>query len=256
VYSAIYRGWVGHHRRKPKPHRFAYPLTLFYLDLDEIPLLQNHAKIGTGRRWRPIQFRRSDYLAPSDLPLKTAVLNLVETRLAIRPEGAVRMLTNLRYFGLCFNPVSFYFCFDNSDRVQAVVAEINNTPWGERYSYALRTDRTDRRGRFHLRKKFHVSPFMPMDMDYDWRFGEPGQKLSVSMINRHAGEKIFSAHLQLTRKPLTADAVRSLVRQFPWQTHRILLAIYWQAFRLYLKRTPFHNHPKHSRSQSIEGDIV
>ena len=252
MHSAMFRGWIGHHRRYPKRHRFRYPITLFYLDLAEVPEIGDAAGIGVENRWRPLQFRRSDYLGPTHLPLDTAVRDLVELRLGIRPSGPVRLLTNLRYFGFCFNPVSFYYCFDLGSRLQSIVAEVNNTPWGERHSYVLRVNEAHRQLHFQLRKDFHVSPFMPMDIDYRWRFSQPAENLSVCMANFRGGKKLFSANLHLKRQPLTAKNLRPLLWQFPWQTHRILTAIYWQAFKLFLKRTPFFDHPKHQRTMEEE----
>ena len=101
-------------------------------------------------------------------------------RTGARPAGPIRLLTHLRYFGYSFNPVSFYYVFDATDtRVETIVAEITNTPWKERHAYVLPVAGAARAGgrawRFSFEKQFHVSPFMPMDMRYDWRFGAPAR---------------------------------------------------------------------------------
>ena len=159
----------------------------------------------------------------------------------------MRLLTHLRYFGYCFNPVSFYYCFDSEDHhVESIVAEVNNTPWGERHVYVLSAGQqhdgvTGRN--LALRKRFHVSPFMPMDIDYDWRFSEPADTLSVHMKNDRAGRHLFDATLRLERRPISAKNLASILLRFPVMTLGVVAAIYFEALRLWLKRTPLFDHP-------------
>jgi DUF1365 family protein len=97
--------------------------------------------------------------------------------------------------------------------------------------------------RFALDKTFHVSPFMPMDVDYDWRFTPPGERLTVHMNSRVGGEQVFDATLALRRAPLTGRALAASLARFPIMTARVAAGIYWQALRLWWKGTPFHPHP-------------
>lgn len=254
MHSALYSGWVRHHRRQPKPHRFTYPLTLFYIDLDELATLEREVALHTEKRWRPLQFRREDYLQPPEKPLKVAACDLVEKRLHFRPQGAVRLLTAPRMLGLCFNPVSFYYCFDENDQLVAIIADINNTPWDERYAYVLPVKQAAKSHRFQMAKDFHVSPFMPMTIDYDWRFGVPDQKLWVHMENHQNAGKIFSATLVLKREAMTPKAARRAVWKLPAQGYRVVAGIYWQALKLWLKRIPFYDHPQHT--QKVEETIT
>jgi DUF1365 family protein len=246
MHSRIYKGWVRHRRSAPQTHRFRYPLFMMYLDLAELPQLFDRVPFWSARRPALAWFRRSDYLAPHDLTLDQAVRDLVATRLGTRPEGPIRLLTHLRYFGHCMNPVSFYYCFDRTgERLEAIVAEITNTPWRERHAYVMRVAGTPRRRqRFRMPKDFHVSPFMPMGLEYRWSFSEPGDRLLVHMQNLAAGESVFDATLALEAVPITRGSLLRMLASHPPMTLAVIGAIYWQALRLWLKGTPFFAHPR------------
>lgn len=247
--SRIYRGWVEHHRRLPRPHRFRYRVFLMYLDLAETDELFRGRLLwscdGPAVAW----FRRRDHLGDPNLPLDNAVRCLVQRRTGRRPRGPIRLLTHLRYFGYCMNPVSFYYCFDeNDDDIEFIVAEINNTPWGERHCYVLdrRAGHTNRdRLRFEFLKTFHVSPFMPMDQNYRWTFRKPGPDLDMHMETRSDGKRQFTATMLLKSQPVTGSALAEVLFRHPLMTARVVLAIYWQAILLWLKGMPFYPHPKH-----------
>ncbi len=270
MHSAIYRGWLDHHRVAPRRHRFRYPLFMAYLDLAELD------QVFRGRWWwaatpavrRPVPFRfdPSDHGGDPQQPLEAWVRTLVAQHTGQRPQGPIRLLTQLRCFGYVFNPVSFYYCFDGSDdsggALQAVVAEVNNTPWGERHCYVLPQDRPGQPTlQARSAKRLHVSPFHPMALVYDWQFHLPrpatGSPLTVHMTLREtpAGEAdpppVFGATLALRREALnTATLARTLLR-FPFMTAQVITAIHWQALRLWLKRVPVHDHPAWQAAQPI-----
>ena len=240
--SAIYSGRLAHHRRGPRPHRFSYAHRLFYLDLDELEgLLASTWLWRRGAFW-PVSFNRADYLGDAAVPLKRAVLDLVEARLGRRPAGPVRMLTHLRTFGYAFNPVTFYYCFaPDGTTLEALAAEITNTPWKERHTYVIAADRRGASASFE--KAFHVSPFFGMDQTYRWSFTTPDDQLAVSMVNVEHGREVFSASLKMRRQPLTRAALASLIVRQPLAPLGVIAAIYWQALRLRLKGTRYFEHP-------------
>jgi DUF1365 family protein len=166
------------------------------------------------------------------------------------------MLTHLRYFGYCMNPVTFYYCFDDAgEAVRYIVAEINNTPWDERHAYVLDAARAEREGRdscWRFGKAFHVSPFLPMDMDYEWRFDDPSRSLKVHMQNLKAGERVFDATLELEREDMTGAALARALLSYPFMTLKVAALIYWQALRLWAKRTPFFTHPAKIAAPDID----
>ena len=199
MHSALYVGHVRHARRKPVAHTFRYPLYMLYLDLDELP--------GAARPWplfatfpALLWFRRADHVGDPRRALATSVLDLVAERAGFRPEGPVRLLTHPRTFGLAFNPVSFFYCFA-SDRttLQAIVAEINNTPWNQRHCYVFdaRSGVLD----FEVPKEFHISPFLGMILTHRFRFTVPGDKLGVGVDNSGPDAAGFEAGLALALAP-------------------------------------------------------
>ncbi|NWG38540.1 MAG: DUF1365 domain-containing protein [Hydrogenophilaceae bacterium] len=252
--SCLYAGQVRHRRHAPRPHAFSYRLFMLCLDLDELDSVFAGRWLWSTRSFNLAWFRRADHLGPRAQSLKQSVLDLVETRLGFRPSGRVLLVTHLRYFGHGFNPVSFYYCqAAGCDQLQAIVAEINNTPWGEQFCYAMdaRGSAGQRLHAFQLTKQFHVSPFMPMEQRYEWRFSAPSDTLVVHMINREHGKAVFDATLSLQRQPITSTSLARALIGYPLMTVKVISAIYWQAFRLWLKSTPFHSHPAKTRKEIL-----
>jgi DUF1365 family protein len=255
MHSCLYFGRVAHVRREPVVHRFRYAVAMAYLDLDEAPMLLRASRILSAARLAPLSFRVDDHgkgLEASDSPgrLADAVRDAVERNGGRRPTGPVRLLTQLRHSGIYFSPLNLYFCFDaDGETVPAIVAEVSNTPWNERRHYVL-DDRTRVNAsgglRFRHGKDFHVSPFMSMDATYRWKLTPPGNRLTAHIRSTGGARAPFDAVMALARQPWTDANLLRLLARFPAAKVQILAAIYWQAFRLWIKRCPYFPHPNPS----------
>lgn len=240
--SAIYEGTVRHRRFAVRSYEFSHRLALAYLDLGELDTL-----LG-GRLLAPrpglVRFRRGDYLGDPTTDLAAAVRARVEGHTGSAPTGPIRVLTHLRTFGHCFNPVSFYYCFTAQEQLDAVVAEVTNTPWGERHAYVLHRTGDDQMLTGELAKRIHVSPFMSMQQSYLWRAATPSETLTVHISSSERGQRVFDASLALRRVPFTSANLARITARYPAATLRVLALIYSHAIALKLKGVPVHPPPQ------------
>jgi uncharacterized protein len=259
VNSALYEGTVRHRRLGgPLRDEFRHRLFMAYLDLAELPEIFDRGPLWSARRPAPAWFRRADHLGDRHEDLAESVRRLVAERTGQRPEGPIRLLTHLRCFGHCFNPVSFYYCFgpgeDGVEPVTAAIAHVTNTPWGESHSYVLaapeRTDHGSARvigGSFA--KQLHVSPLMGMDHRYQLRLSEPGERLSVHIESTATAaaaddqRPVFDATLSLARREMSSAQIARLLGRYPFLTVSILARIYGHALRLRARGAIYHPHP-------------
>lgn len=231
--SALYVGYVRHRRFSPVQHSFDYRIFMPLIDLDELAQLP---ALGIAlERFAAASFYRGDYLGGGDI--KTKAQERIAELTGEKPDGRVLLLCQLRYLGCYFNPVNFYYLYNADDELRWLLAEVRNTPWNERHTYAVKPD-----GTLPVDKIFHVSPFNPMDMTYRWRLSAPAERLRVHIEN-HRTHREFDATLLLYRQPLTRATLRQQLWRLPLMTVKTAGAIYWQALKLWLKRAPIYSHP-------------
>lgn len=247
MHSALYAGWVRHRRLTPRPHTFRYRLFFLWLDLDEVNQVFAGRWLWSARRPNLAWWRRADHFGDPDRPLADCIRDEVARQSGQRPTGPIRLLTHPRYFGFGFNPVSFFYCYAaDGEHLEAIVAEVSNTPWNERHLYVLSMQDnfgSPEKPAFRQSKVFHVSPFLPMQLEYVFRLSRPDANLLVHMEDHAGEEKVFDATMNLQRRPITAGTLAWALLRFPWMTGQVVFGIYWQALRLWMKGTPIFDHP-------------
>lgn len=254
--SALYVGQLRHRRFSPKFHAFEYPVFLSLLDVDEIPALMSRSRLSSYSRWNVLSYFEHDHFGDQTKNLRTRIEGDAKKHGVALPDGKIFLLTHLRYFGYVFNPVSFFYFYDGAGKLRQMMAEVNNT-FGERHNYWLTAENECTSGagrRYQSEKRMHVSPFMGMDLEYDWIFTEPGDRLVAHMNTVQSGRPFFDATLQLTRREWTAAEVRRVVAAYPFMTARVIGAIHWEALKLWLKRVPVFTHPKKLANDVTENE--
>jgi DUF1365 family protein len=243
--SCLYEGTIRHRRTGAPRSEFRHRVMFAYLDLAELPTLLGGRLVASGPGL--LRVRRHDCLDgdAGTGPLDVAVRDRVQALGGERPTGPIRMLIQPRCLGMSFNPVSFYYCFDASgEHVQSILAEVTNTPWGERHAYLMHDGAPDSavtRGSFA--KALHVSPFFGMDHVYEASAATPGPTLSVHIANRRAGKTVFDATLALRRHTLDRRSAARMSARYPAATARVLALIYGHALLLKLRGARYVPHP-------------
>ena len=242
--SAIYEGSVIHSRVSPIQHIFSYRVFMLYLDLAELPTLFNDYMFWGVSRFSLARYRRADHYGDSQTSLDLVIRKLIKKETGTTITGPIRLLTNLSYFGYCFNPVSFYYCFDESSNIQAIVSHITNTPWNEKHAYVHDCrNKPSMSKKFEFDKGFHVSPFMPMNINYSWVFSPPKDFLFVSMDSYNKDKLIFNATIKMTKKAWSNFILNKILFLSLPMSIKSTLLIYFNAFILFIKRAKFYPHP-------------
>jgi DUF1365 family protein len=244
---ALYVGRLRHRRFRPTPHAFTYPLFMAMLDIDRLDEAAAHSRWVSRNRFNWATIDDRDHVGDPALPLRTRLTRQVAAQGIALPDGPIHLLTHLRYLGYAFNPISFYYCFDHTNTLGAVVAEVNST-FGEQALYVLPGINTPHGVvRHRTAKTMHVSPFNEAHLDYDFTVTAPGQSLVAHMttIDRtEAGTRpFFDATLTLERQPWDASHLHRALRRHPWMTASVIGAIHYQALRLWWKGVRYVPHP-------------
>jgi DUF1365 family protein len=235
--SGLFVGTLRHRRFTPVAHAFTYPLFMALLDIDRVPQLMRACRLTSHNRWNWASFDDRDHLGDPSRPLRERlVIDAARHGIEV-PAGPIFLLTHLRYLGYCFNPVSFFYCFDRKEQLQVVLAEVSNT-FGGAHNYWLRPDSASRTFRATATKSLYVSPFMPADLEYGFAFTPPAARLVAHMKTIKARSVCFDATLSLERRPWSAPEIRRALVRYPAMTVSVMAGIHWQALRLWWKGVP------------------
>jgi DUF1365 family protein len=251
--SAIYFGSVRHRRFEPVRHEFTYPLFMAFLDIDRIPELMKTSRLTSYERFNWATYRESDHFGDPALPLRTRLETDAVNQGICLPDGPIFLLTHLRYLGYNFNPISIYYFYTRSGRLDTMLAEVNST-FGETHNYWLSAGNqvaSPNSNVYRSRKALHVSPFMPMELDYKFVLSTPGDQLVAHMDTLDGEHRGFDATLTMHREPWNAASIRRALIRFPWITAKVISAIHWEALKLYLKKAPVFTHPARQREKNV-----
>lgn len=238
--SALYLGRVRHRRYGAPEHAFEVPVWYALLDLDELDGLDAELRLFSHNRFNLTSFDDRDHLGPAPGSVRDKLADWLRDQGVEIELGRVALLTHLRIVGQVFNPVSWFFVYDRTDRLRHVVAEVNNT-FGEGCCYLLRASGDVVRD--EALKTFHVSPFQPVAGRYSFRVTPPRERMTVHIDLVRDGERAFDSTLAVGRRALTDGTLLRTVARHPHLGLRTLGLIHYQALRLWLKRAPFFAKP-------------
>ncbi len=260
--SGIYVGSIRHRRFTPVNHQFNYPIFMPLIDLDEMAELTQTIRGFGSSLFSFARFKRTDYMQ-GECSLRQAIRDKVEQLTGERVNGKILMLCQLRYCGLYFSPLNLYYIYDEDNKWRYMLAEVSNTPWNQRHYYVIPAVAQWPEKFWTEQKAFHVSPFNPMEQQYQWRINEPGDRLFVHMENYPNSDqfsdnnvvknnsnnnnnndqdkgKVFDATMALRRQPFTSGVLLKLLIKTPVMAIKVVFGIYWQALKLWLKGAPFY----------------
>lgn len=249
-------GHVIHDRKLPKKHRFKYHMCWCVFDLDRLDDWFQSSKWWGHNRWSVAALYDQDYVSAEKRPIKAKLLSFIHKKSGIKFDGRVMLFTHPRFMGYGFNSVNFYFCYtqiQSNLELAYIVSEINNTPWGEKHLYLHDCSKAEKTGdswSFEFDKRFHISPFMEMRMNYRWQFKLSAERIEVKMWIKKQADTLLTVVLDTKITPLVQNKLNRFVLRKPFQPLKMSVGIYWQAFKLWLKKIPFYSHPNSSTKQT------
>lgn len=243
--SCLYKAQVMHNRLEPKKHRFHYNIFMFYINLDEIDSLVKKHWLISRNKFNLFSFRDGEHLQlPVENPdksksVKQHITNYLQLNDINLGKGKIMLLTNLNVFGYNFNPVSFYYCFNENEEPVCAIAEVNNT-FGEMKPFLLNKEHFSA-NKFHwnTKKHFYVSPFIDHDVNFDFNLPIPAEKLNIRIDDYKDEKRIFISTLTGSRKQLNTSSLLAFCVRFPFVTLKIITLIHWNALKLWLKKIPY-----------------
>ncbi|MGH8403028.1 MAG: DUF1365 domain-containing protein, partial [Gammaproteobacteria bacterium] len=243
--SHLYRGKVMHQRMQQVAYRFVYDVFNLYLDIDELPALQQKCRLFSHNRFNLFSLYDRDVGARENTPLRPWLERLLRQRGIELAGGKVFLLCYPRIFGYVFNPLSLWYCHHSDGSLSAIVCEVHNT-FGETHHYILAPAHGGVMAwdaEYRTRKAFHVSPFVQPQAEYHFHFSAPGERVRV-LINEFTNDApLLNAGMTGTRLPLNDATLLGLFMHIPFLTLKVIGLIHWQALKIWLRGAPFYKKP-------------
>ena len=265
--SALYSGYVMHQRLRPVRHRLRYRVFSLLLDVDELPALAQRLRLFSLNRFNLFSLHERDYgigngdangngegngegnsvgnsegngEANGNPGLRHSVDQQLRSA-GLATGGAIRLLTMPRILGYAFNPLSVYFCHAADGSLSAILYEVSNT-FGQRHSYLIEVDAAAAQPGALIEqqcaKRLHVSPFLGLDMRYLFRIDPPDTQrasLSIGVAAHDSSGVVLNARFDAQRRVLSDAALAKAFFSHPLLTLKVVLAIHWEALRLFAK---------------------
>jgi uncharacterized protein len=243
VTSALYDGEVTHQRLAPRRHRLSYRLFQLLIDLDDLSALDRRLTLFAHNRFALFSLHDRDHLAGEAWPLRPQVVAMLRQAGLDIDGGPIRLLCMPRVLGYVFNPLSIFYCHRLSGELAAVVLEVNNT-FGERHCYVMAATSASQVVRRGCAKTFFVSPFLGLDMTYDFRLAAPADRATTAVLGRDAdGAPIIATAFFGERRGLNDPELARAFVSHPLLTLKVIAAIHWEAAKLLAKGVRLQRKP-------------
>jgi len=258
-------GEVFHKRFSPKKHAFKYKMHMPMINLRHRSEIANLSPLVSYNGFNIYSFHDVDYLSQFQIDGEDLYSRALRVCLAHlkhpsdeditclshkEPSVEVLMLSQWRFLNCVFNPISVYY-FIRNNRLLYVMAEVSNTPWNERHIYSYAIPKDDN-ATWEDEKKFHVSPFNDLNMNYHWQCAFSDKRVSLNLALTRSAAVVFTANFHYQREPLNSDSFYRAIAKQPMLSLKTVVGIYWQALKLFIKRIPFYSHPKSKMEKTGE----
>ncbi|MCO7226917.1 DUF1365 family protein [Pleionea sp. CnH1-48] len=244
---ALCEGVVSHCRHHPRHHQFSYPVSMPLVNLQKSKELDELSSLmSTKNRWSLYRFCEDDYLREHRVAsesLYQRAKRLVEDYSEQPFSGTIMMLANWRVLGMVFNPIALFYFYDDEGQLSYLMSEVSNTPWNQRHLYWHTLSDSDTTLKATTDKAFHVSPYNPMAMEYQWHAHIDIKKVTLKLSLFANQTKHFDAAMSLCRQKMDKKQFYRMISRRPLLSLQTLFRIYWQALKLFVKRIPLYTHP-------------
>ena len=238
INSAIYNGQVIHKRFKPKVHYFRYNVFSLLIDLSELETIDKEISFFSLNKFNLISFFEKDHGERDGSSLINWVnKNLEKNNIPIQ-DIKIKILCYPRILGFVFNPLSVFYVYNLQNKLISILYEVKNT-FGEQHTYIFKITKDENLVQNKCAKKFHVSPFIEMDCNYFFRLLKPGDKISVIIDQYDKEDKILFASQDGIRTDFNSKELIKSYLKHPLMTFKIIIAIHYEAFKLWLKGIKF-----------------